>query len=207
MRVARCAAARLSTISAPSARAASIAVAHRRLDLGLACPRRSTRAARRCAGRRRRRSSARRVVAAPARQRRRVARVVAGDRFEQERRVAHVAGERADLVERRGEGDQPVARDAAVGRLQPDDAAEAPPAGGSSRRCRCRARRALGPRPRPPPSRRDEPPGTRSGPRGCARGQKARVLGRRAHRELVHVRLAEQHGAGGCAAGATAVAS
>ena len=44
----------------------------------------------------------------------------------------------------RGERDQPVARHAAVGRLEPDDAAEARRAGGPSRRCRCRARAAPG---------------------------------------------------------------
>jgi hypothetical protein len=42
----------------------------------------------------------------------RVARVVAGDRLVQQRRVEHRAGARPGLVERAGEGDQPVAGDA-----------------------------------------------------------------------------------------------
>ena len=54
----------------------------------------------------------------------RIARIVAGDDFHEERRVADVLGDRADLVERRGERDQTVAGDAAVGRLEPDHAAE-----------------------------------------------------------------------------------
>ena len=41
----------------------------------------------------------------------RVALVAAGDRVEQRRRVARVAGERPDLVERAGERDDPVAAD------------------------------------------------------------------------------------------------
>ena len=53
-----------------------------------------------------------------------VVRVVAGDHAEQERRVGAGAGDRADLVERARERDQPVARDAPVGRLQPDDTAQ-----------------------------------------------------------------------------------
>ena len=43
---------------------------------------------------------------------------------EQQRGVGDVAGERAGLVERRGEGDHPVARDRAVGRLEADDPAQ-----------------------------------------------------------------------------------
>ena len=54
----------------------------------------------------------------------RVARVVAGDDAGQQRDVAHGVRERPDLVERRGEGDDAVARHGAVRRLQPDDAAE-----------------------------------------------------------------------------------
>ena len=44
--------------------------------------------------------------------------------LQQERAVVDGARERADLVERAGEGDQPVAADGAVGGLQADDAAE-----------------------------------------------------------------------------------
>ena len=45
-------------------------------------------------------------------------------RREQQRGVGDVAGQRPALVERGGEGDHPVARDRAVGRLQADDPAE-----------------------------------------------------------------------------------
>ena len=43
---------------------------------------------------------------------------------QQQRGVGDVAGQRAGLVERGGEGDHPVARDRAVGRLEPDDPAQ-----------------------------------------------------------------------------------
>ena len=85
--------------------------------------------------------------------------------------VGHVAGERAALVERRGERDHPVARDAAVGRLQPDDPGTARPAGGSSRRCRCRSPTARGPPPPPPPSRRSSRPARARGPTGSSPGR------------------------------------
>ncbi len=55
---------------------------------------------------------------------RRVVRVDAADDPVEERVVAHVAGHRPDLVEARGEGDDAVARDGAVGRPQADVAAE-----------------------------------------------------------------------------------
>src|SRR4029453_4166797 len=47
----------------------------------------------------------------------RVGGVVAGDRLEHGRGVADVAGEGADLIERRGGGDHPAARHAPVPRL------------------------------------------------------------------------------------------
>src|SRR5690606_17805227 len=53
-----------------------------------------------------------------------VLRVVPGDRGERERRVLDRARERADLVERAREREQPVAADEPVRRLEPDDAAE-----------------------------------------------------------------------------------
>ena len=88
-----------------------------------------------------------------------VLRIVPGHRPQHDRRVAHRLGHRPGLVERRGEGDDPPARAAPVGRLHPDDAGEAPPAAGSSRRCRSRSPRGRGPPPPPPPTRPDEPPG------------------------------------------------
>ena len=72
-----------------------------------------------------------------------------------------VARERADLVERGREGDQPVARHAAVGRLDARRRRRTRPAGGSSRRCRCRARRAASPPATAAAEPPDEPPGTR----------------------------------------------
>ena len=54
----------------------------------------------------------------------RIAGIGAGDRAECQCGVADGSGERSDLVERRGEGDQAVAGNAAVGRLDADDAAE-----------------------------------------------------------------------------------
>ena len=110
-------------------------------------------------------------------------------------RRAHGARERADLIERRGEGDQAVARDAAVGRLEPDDAAErrrlADRAAGVGAE---RERRHAAPPPRPP-IRRSSRRGCGRGPRVARRAERA-VLGRRAHRELVAVGLADDDRAG-----------
>ena len=109
--------------------------------------------------------------------------------------VADVAGQRPALVERGGEGDHPVARDRAVGGLQPDDAAERRgladrAAGvGADRPGRQAAgddrRRAAGGAARHPAA----VPGVEHRPVG-------RVLVRGAHRELVHVGLAEDRRAG-----------
>ena len=122
-----------------------------------------------------------------------VALVAAGDRVEQRRRVADVAGERPDLVERRGERDDPVARHPAVGRLQPDDpgqrrrlADRAAGVGAERERRVVRGDRDRG-------AAADEPPGTVSRSHGLRHGPVGAVLVRRAHRELVHVRLAEDH--------------
>ena len=111
-------------------------------------------------------------------------------RAEQQRRVGDVAGQRPALVERGGEGDHPVARDRAVGRLQADDPAE-------RRRLADRAagvgadragREAAGDdRGRAAGGAARDPlavPGVEHRPVG-------RVLVRGAHRELVHVGLAE----------------
>ena len=79
--------------------------------------------------------------------------------------------ERADLIERRGERDQAVARHAAVGRLQPDDAAQRRrladrSAGVGAERQRRHARR----RPRPP-SRRSIRRECDRAPTDCAPGR------------------------------------
>ena len=122
----------------------------------------------------------------------RVAIVATGDRVEQRRRVAGVAGERPDLVERAGERDDAVAADPAVGRLHPDDPAQrrrlADRAAGvgadRERRVEGRHRR-----------RRAAAAAARHAVERPRVGRRAvgRVLGGRAHRELVHVGLAEDH--------------
>src|SRR5829696_6793621 len=55
---------------------------------------------------------------------RRVARVVAGDGLQEKSGVAHVTGHRPDLVQGRGERDEPVARDPPIGRLKAHNAAQ-----------------------------------------------------------------------------------
>ena len=119
-----------------------------------------------------------------------IAAVRARDHAQRERAVAHGARERADLVERARERDRAVARDRAVGRLHADDAAQR---GGLADRAAGvgaeRQRRHRG---------RDGSRGAAARAArhalaipGVARRPVGRVLGRRAHRELVHVRLAE----------------
>ena len=126
---------------------------------------------------------------------------MAGDDLEQERRVGQVVRERADLVERAGEGDQAVAADPAVGRLQADDPAErgglADRAAGVGARATAARGRRRPPRPSRPTSRR----GCASSSQGLQGRAVGAVLGRRAHRELVHVRLAEEDRVGGLRAG------
>ena len=179
-------------------------LADARLDAGLhaldeVLPR-QTRAARRAASSplRRRSRGARRVVGHGDRRRRRVAL----GRARRRRRAASAASrtsraERPDLVERAGEGDDAVAADAAVGRLEPDHA-------GRARRLADRAAGVGADGERNVERRHGRrrsaglmPPGTRSRSQGLAVGPKARVLGRRAHGELVHVGLAGHDGAGG----------
>ena len=125
----------------------------------------------------------------------RVARVVADHVPQQERGVGDRARERAALVQRRRERDHAVAGDRPVGRLQPDDAAQ--------RRRLADRSSGVGPdRPRarvrpppPPPTRRSTRREPAPDPTGCARAVTG-VLVRRAHRELVHVRLADHRRAG-----------
>jgi hypothetical protein len=108
-------------------------------------------------------------------------------------RIARIAGQRADLVERRREGDDPVAAHPPVSRLHADDPRE-------RRRLADRAAR-VGPDPEWHVIRRDgrrRPAAAAAGdaveiPR-IRRRPEGRVLRGRAHRELVHVRLAEDHG-------------
>ncbi len=123
-----------------------------------------------------------------------VGRVVAGDHLEGERSVGDAGGERADLVEGAGKGDQAVAGDEAVGGLDPDDAAE-------------RGRLADGTSGVRAEPGRDEAGGDGGGrPAGRAsrhppeiprvvRRPEGGVLGRGSHRELVEVRLSDEDGA------------
>ena len=130
---------------------------------------------------------------APARHldRRRVARVAPGDDAVEQRAVAHGLRRRPDLVERRRERDDAVARDGAVGRAQADDPAE-------RGRLLDRAAGVGAERPRREPRRHG---GRRAAARAAGHARRVprierraerRVLGGRAHRELVGVRLAEQ---------------
>ena len=83
----------------------------------------------------------------------------------------HRARQRADLIERRAEREQAVARHAAVGRLEADARRRAPPAGGSSRRCPSRARAAPCPRRPRPPIRRSIRRECDRAPTDCATGR------------------------------------
>ena len=121
----------------------------------------------------------------------RIHRVVTAHRVVRERRVFHRARERADLIEARGKRDQPVTRDAPIGRLEPDDVAErrrfanrpARIAAGGNRGyvaahgSRAARRRAAG----------DAVEVVRV--LGLA---ERRILARAAHGELVHVRFADR---------------
>ena len=135
--------------------------------------RRSTRAARRCAGPRTPPVDAGRVVGhrpVDAVESRGSWPAIASSTSAASR---HGARERADLVERRGEGDQAVARHAAVGRLQADDAAERRrladrAAGVGAERHRRHAGRHRRRRPAARAARRRG-----RGPTGCADGPKA----------------------------------
>ena len=121
----------------------------------------------------------------------RVARVGALHLAQQQGGVGDVAGQWPALVERGGEGDHAVARDRPVGRLQPDDPAE-------RRRLADRAARVGADRPRGQAAgdRRGRAAGGAAGyaiavPRVSHRPVGG-VLVRGAHRELVHVGLAQQ---------------
>ena len=101
----------------------------------------------------------------------RVARVVAGDDVHHQRGVGDGARQRADLVERGGEGDQAVAADPAVGRLEADDAAQRGRLADRAARVGAeRERRELGAAP-PPPSRRSSRRARARDPTGCGSGR------------------------------------
>ena len=118
-----------------------------------------------------------------------------GDHLVQQRGVKHGARAGPALVQRRRAGDQAISRDRAIGGFHPD---------------RCRQRRGLADRAagvRADRQRRLErgerrraaPAGTAGHPvdiPGVAGRAVGRVLGRRSHRELVHVGLAQYRYAG-----------
>ena len=109
-----------------------------------------------------------------------------------ERGVGHGGGERADLVERRGEGDEAVAATPARRSASRRPRRTARRAGGSSRRCRSRAPSGANPAATAaalPPRRPAGHPGRVVRVAGRA---ERRVLGGRAHGELVEVGLADR---------------
>ena len=123
--------------------------------------------------------------------------IVPADDVHEQRGVGDGPAERADLVERAGEGDQPIPADAAVGGLETDQAAQ-------RRRLADRAagvgaeRRAAHPRrQRRGRCRRCDPPGTRMVSHGLRVVLKALFSVETAHRELVEIGLADDHRAGG----------
>ena len=129
-------------------------------------------------------------------QRRRVTGVVAGDRLEQQRAVGGGAGHRADLIEARGEGHQPAAADAAIGRFQPRDPAQ-------PRRLADRAARVGADRHRRHVGRHACRRAATGAPRGAGQvpgivdRAEGGVLVRSPHGKFVHVRLADDDGVGG----------
>ena len=118
-----------------------------------------------------------------------------GDDFHEQSDVFNRVSQRADLVETAGEGHQPKAAHSAVGRLQPGDAAESGRAADGPARIgadgkRGHARGDAGGR-----ATAGAAGNSREVPR-IVRGVEGRVLVRAAHGELVHVRLADEHGVG-----------
>ena len=120
--------------------------------------------------------------------------IMAGDDIHEDRRIRHVLGDRADLVKRRRERHETVAGDPAVGRLEPHDAAAGRRLADGAARIRAERRDALARCHR----------GRRSAARsagdpfevpGILGDEKTRVLRRRPHGKLIHVRFAADHGA------------
>ena len=108
--------------------------------------------------------------------------------------VLHVLREGADLVERRGEGDKPVARDAPVGGLEADDTAQRRRLADGAARVGARRGDALvGGQGRGGAAARA--PGNALQVPGIAGDAEIRRLRGGAHGELVHVRLADEDGA------------
>ena len=125
--------------------------------------------------------------------RRGVARVVASHEVHRQGAVAHVPGQGPDLVQGAGEGHQPEAADPAVGGLQSRHAAEAGRLADAAAGVRAQGEEALAGGHR---GRRAARGAARHAPQvpGVVSGKEARVLGRGAHGELVHVGLADHDG-------------
>ena len=118
-----------------------------------------------------------------------------GEDLQEQSHVLGRLGQRADLVETAGEGHQPIAAHAAVGRLQAGHAAQPRRAADRTAGVGADGKRR---HPRGHAGRRPAA-GTAGNPRQIPRimrGMEGRVLVRPAHGELVHVRLADQHGIG-----------
>ncbi len=115
-----------------------------------------------------------------------IERIDTGNDAVETRRVGDAPRQRPDLVERRGERDEAVAGDAPVGRLEADHAA-------ARRRLPDRAPRVRAESGRDEPGRDRRGASARRAPRdarnvpGVPRHVGGAVLGRGAHRELVHV--------------------
>src|SRR6185312_1078252 len=121
----------------------------------------------------------------------RVAWVAARDRRVEARAVADGFRDRADLVEARGKGDDPVARDGAVGRAEADEATEGGRLldGASGIRAEAPRSQAAGDRGCGAPGRAAWDP---LGVPGVFGRAVRRVLGRGAHGELVEIGLADE---------------
>ena len=121
----------------------------------------------------------------------RIARIFSRHRIVDERRILDGARERPDLIEARGEGDESVARNAPVGRLESDDVAER--GGFANRTAGIAAKRHR---------RGEAADGRRAAARraarhavavvGVARNAERGVFARRTHREFIHVGLADR---------------
>ena len=125
----------------------------------------------------------------------RIARIEASHRAQQPRRILGRAREHPGLIQARGKRDHPVARYAPVGRLEPGEVGErrrladrSPGVGAARRRRKPRADRD-GRAPRGSARHACRVPGV------AHRAVETRLV-RRAHRELVHVGLAQQHRTG-----------
>ena len=117
---------------------------------------------------------------------------MSGDRLQRDRGIFDRPRKRADLIQTRGEGHEPKARDAPVGRLQADDAAESGWLADRSSGIGTEADRGeTGGNRRGGPAA--APSGNAIGLPRIAHRFEGGVFVRRAHRELVRVGLPEKH--------------